>query len=124
VVGHLGRLGYASVYNRWAAGKEGLGVFFGGARRHAVWLPLRPHGGLPRAAPARSPSPRNPPPAPPRCSNEDFYAVKGAGRCPEFDVLLTNPPFSGDHLERIFRFAVKSNKCTVKRAGGRGQTTL
>lgn len=44
------------------------------------------------------------------CRNEDFYAVKAAGRCPEFDVLVTNPPFSGDHLERIFRFAVKSDK--------------
>ena len=44
------------------------------------------------------------------CRNEDFYAVKAAGRCPEFDVLVTNPPFSGDHLDRIFRFAVKSDK--------------
>lgn len=44
------------------------------------------------------------------CRNEDFYEVKAAGKCPEYDVLVTNPPFSGDHLERIFRFAVKSNK--------------
>jgi hypothetical protein len=44
------------------------------------------------------------------CRNEDFYAVKAAGKLPEFDVLVTNPPFSGDHIERIFRFAVKSDK--------------
>jgi hypothetical protein len=44
------------------------------------------------------------------CRNEDFYEVKAAGKCPEYDILVTNPPFSGDHLERIFRFVVKSNK--------------
>jgi hypothetical protein len=44
------------------------------------------------------------------CRNEDFYEVKAAGKCPDYDVLVTNPPFSGDHLERIFKFAVKSNK--------------
>ncbi|KAI8474257.1 MAG: hypothetical protein J3K34DRAFT_145652 [Monoraphidium minutum] len=38
--------------------------------------------------------------------NEDFYAAKAAGALPHFDVLLTNPPFSSDHLERVFKFAV------------------
>ncbi|GAX73251.1 hypothetical protein CEUSTIGMA_g705.t1 [Chlamydomonas eustigma] len=42
--------------------------------------------------------------------NEDFYAVCASGQVPEFDVLVTNPPFSGDHLERIFEFAVASKK--------------
>jgi hypothetical protein len=37
--------------------------------------------------------------------NEDFYAVVAAGRVPDFDVLVTNPPFSGDHMERIVRWA-------------------
>ena len=39
--------------------------------------------------------------------NEDFYAAASAGRCPAHDVLLTNPPFSGDHLRRILHFATK-----------------
>ncbi|ELR18880.1 uncharacterized protein ACA1_037140 [Acanthamoeba castellanii str. Neff] len=37
--------------------------------------------------------------------NEDFYGVVAAGRVPDFDVLVTNPPFSGDHMERIVRWA-------------------
>eukprot|EP00729_Bicosta_minor_P017602 gene17602-15861_t len=42
--------------------------------------------------------------------NEDFYAARAAGTCPEFDVLMTNPPFSGDHIERVHRFAVNTGK--------------
>uniref|UniRef100_A0A7S1SHB1 Uncharacterized protein n=1 Tax=Tetraselmis chuii TaxID=63592 RepID=A0A7S1SHB1_9CHLO len=42
--------------------------------------------------------------------NEDFYAAVAAKACPDFDVLVTNPPFSGDNIERFFRFAVRSNK--------------
>lgn len=64
-------------------------------------------GGGGGAAPRRlEPTPK--PPCPRR--NEDFYAVKAAGRLPEFDVFLTNPPFSGDHLERTFKFAVKCGR--------------
>ena len=40
-----------------------------------------------------------------RC--EDFYAVIAAGREPEFDVLVTNPPYSTspfDHIERLMAF--------------------
>lgn len=43
---------------------------------------------------------------------EDFYAsavYAGLGP-PEYDVLVTNPPYSGDHKERIFRFAVACGK--------------
>ncbi|KAG2495856.1 hypothetical protein HYH03_006094 [Edaphochlamys debaryana] len=42
--------------------------------------------------------------------NEDFYAVRAAKRTPEFDVLVTNPPFSGDHIEETFSFAIASGK--------------
>ena len=42
--------------------------------------------------------------------NEDFYAARAAGTCPEYDVLMTNPPFSGDHIEKVHRYAVKSAK--------------
>ncbi len=36
--------------------------------------------------------------------NEDFYATAARGDVPVHDVLVTNPPFSGDHKERILRF--------------------
>ena len=42
--------------------------------------------------------------------NEDCYAAWAAGQVPPFDVLVTNPPFSADHMERIHRFAVRSGK--------------
>ena len=32
--------------------------------------------------------------------NEDFYAVTRESRCPPYDLLLTNPPYSADHMER------------------------
>ena len=38
---------------------------------------------------------------------EDFYAVKKEGRCPPHDVLLTNPPFSKDHVRSALAYAVK-----------------
>ena len=37
---------------------------------------------------------------------EDFYRVKREGRCPRHDVLLTNPPFSQDHIRRAMEFCV------------------
>jgi len=43
-----------------------------------------------------------------RC--EDFYAVVESGTLPEFDVIITNPPYSGDHLERIIKFCVATSK--------------
>ncbi|KAG2453624.1 hypothetical protein HYH02_001839 [Chlamydomonas schloesseri] len=42
--------------------------------------------------------------------NEDFYAVRDTKRTPEFDVLVTNPPFSGDHIEATFEFAIASGR--------------
>lgn len=35
---------------------------------------------------------------------EDFYARVDAHDYPEHDVIITNPPYSGDHLERLTRF--------------------
>jgi|APGre2960657444_1045066.scaffolds.fasta_scaffold01485_2 hypothetical protein len=42
--------------------------------------------------------------------NEDCYAAWESGRTPEYDVLITNPPYSGDHMQRILSFAVASGK--------------
>jgi len=43
----------------------------------------------------------------PRVHNvkEDFYAAAREGRCPEHDVLVTNPAYSGDHMARALDFA-------------------
>ncbi|KAK3283334.1 hypothetical protein CYMTET_8962, partial [Cymbomonas tetramitiformis] len=40
---------------------------------------------------------------------EDFYAAQREGGVPAHDVLVTNPPFSADHLERTLRFAAHDN---------------
>ena len=40
--------------------------------------------------------------------NEDFYAVVAEGRVPEHDVLVTNPPYSADHVERCLTFAARN----------------
>ena len=37
--------------------------------------------------------------------NVDCYAAQRERRVPEFDVLVTNPPFSGAHLARALEFA-------------------
>lgn len=37
--------------------------------------------------------------------NVDCYAAQRECRVPEFDVLVTNPPFSGAHLARALEFA-------------------
>jgi len=42
--------------------------------------------------------------------NEDFYKCIDEKRIPEHDVLLTNPPYSGDHFRRILSFCGKSKK--------------
>jgi hypothetical protein len=46
--------------------------------------------------------------------NVDFWAERASSgkrdSLPEFDVLVTNPPFSGDHKERIVRFCVELGK--------------
>jgi len=42
--------------------------------------------------------------------NEDFYAAIESGRIPAFDVLLTNPPYSSDHPERLLDFCVNCGR--------------
>jgi hypothetical protein len=42
--------------------------------------------------------------------NEDFYMKIEQGKVPEFDVLVTNPPYSGDHMEKLFTFAQSCGK--------------
>ena len=41
--------------------------------------------------------------------NEDFYKVLKAKKVPDHDVLLTNPPFSQDHIQRALHFAGKNS---------------
>lgn len=38
--------------------------------------------------------------------NRDFYADVAAKQVPEFDVMVTNPPFSSDHKERLLQFLI------------------
>ena len=42
--------------------------------------------------------------------NEDFYKVIDDNEVPEHDVMLTNPPYSGDHFRRILQFAAANKK--------------
>lgn len=35
---------------------------------------------------------------------EDCYSVWEANKVPEFDVLLTNPPYSEDHIEKLMKY--------------------
>mmetsp|Transcript_25224 Transcript_25224/g.40795 ORF Transcript_25224/g.40795 Transcript_25224/m.40795 type:complete len:297 (+) Transcript_25224:312-1202(+) len=36
---------------------------------------------------------------------EDFYEMIRKGTTPEFDILVTNPPYSGDHVQKLLEFA-------------------
>ena len=42
--------------------------------------------------------------------NEDFYHMISNNLCPEFDVIITNPPYSNDHMERLLMFCIQSVK--------------
>ena len=42
--------------------------------------------------------------------NEDFYYMMDNNLCPEFDVIVTNPPYSESHMERIILFSIQSLK--------------
>ena len=42
--------------------------------------------------------------------NEDFYENVEKNTIPEYDVLLTNPPYSSDHFKRILNFCGTSEK--------------
>ena len=43
-----------------------------------------------------------------RC--EDFYDKIATGTVPEHDILITNPPYSADHMEKIFQFCAAENR--------------
>jgi len=40
----------------------------------------------------------------------DFYRDLRENTVPKFDILVTNPPYSGDHKERCLEFAVNSSR--------------
>lgn len=40
----------------------------------------------------------------------DFYADVVSGNLPDYDILVTNPPYSADHKERILDFCLRSGK--------------
>ncbi|CAN0209324.1 unnamed protein product, partial [Laminaria digitata] len=39
--------------------------------------------------------------------NEDFYEAVKSGTVPDYDVLVTNPPFSGEHVPKILSFCAR-----------------
>jgi len=41
---------------------------------------------------------------------EDFYECVARGRVPEHDVVVTNPPYSGDHVSRLLAWCVSGRK--------------
>lgn len=43
-------------------------------------------------------------------SNQDFYKVIQENRQPNYDVLVTNPPYSGDHKKRCLQYCRASGK--------------
>ena len=45
-----------------------------------------------------------------RNENKDFYQRVKTGNLPEYDLLLTNPPYSQDHISRILNFCMESLK--------------
>lgn len=45
-----------------------------------------------------------------RNDNEDFYENIKNGKVPDFDVLVTNPPYSGIHVEKLLTFVAKAAK--------------
>lgn len=42
--------------------------------------------------------------------NKDFYKDIRNGCVPEYDILVTNPPYSGDHKQRLLNFLSSSAK--------------
>lgn len=42
--------------------------------------------------------------------NEDFYAAVEANRVPQHDVVVTNPPYTSDHVEKLMSFLVSNQK--------------
>jgi hypothetical protein len=61
--------------------------------------------------------------------NRDFYADIAAGTTPEHDILLTNPPYSGEHKTKLLEYLVAEQENTqawrreegLREEGGGGQ---
>lgn len=47
-------------------------------------------------------------------NNRDFYEDIEKGTVPEFDVLVTNPPYSGDHKEKLFNWVLQCQRVRKK----------
>lgn len=43
-------------------------------------------------------------------ANEDFYAAVRECRIPSYDILITNPPYSQDHIPRLLEFCANDTK--------------
>ena len=41
---------------------------------------------------------------------EDFYENLRLNQVPEYDILVTNPPYSSDHMERLLAYCTSSKK--------------
>lgn len=41
--------------------------------------------------------------------NRDFYADIAKGAIPYYDILLTNPPYSGDHKTLLLKYLLTSS---------------
>ena len=41
---------------------------------------------------------------------EDFYFMQRTNAIPAYDILLTNPPYSAQHMGKLIRFVCNSNK--------------
>ena len=50
--------------------------------------------------------------------NRDFYADAAAGALPEHDVLLTNPPYSADHKQRLLSYLLAQRGAADGHGGG------
>ena len=42
--------------------------------------------------------------------NRCFYQDIDDGKIPNYDILVTNPPYSDDHMQRLMEFLIASNK--------------
>ncbi|KAJ1489859.1 hypothetical protein T484DRAFT_1778638 [Baffinella frigidus] len=50
-------------------------------------------------------------------AKRDFYADIAADRVPAHDVLVTNPPYSGEHKAKLFAWLLEQHRAALK-AGG------
>lgn len=42
--------------------------------------------------------------------NEDFYSIQSANLVPNYDILITNPPYSLNHVSKLIQFVKNSQK--------------